>query len=215
MTDRPGVPLGAADPRLVVGQVRGLHGLRGAVRVEVLTDDPTRFEPGGVLFLEGTDQRLTVLESGVDGPGLLVRFRERVDRASVEDLRGRYLEVSAPAAALPEGEFYWHEVTGLLVQDTMGAELGRVVDVFRAGAGEVFVVQGPRGELMVPAVAAVVRELAPSEGRIVVDTDALGLDEREPRSRLRGRRTTRARKAAERGEGSAPAEGASAEPPSA
>ncbi len=26
--------------RLVVGRVRGVHGLRGAVRVEVLTDQP-------------------------------------------------------------------------------------------------------------------------------------------------------------------------------
>jgi hypothetical protein len=122
----------------------------------------------------------------------------------VEDLRGRYLEASAPTEALPEGAYYWHQIIGLEVLETDGAPLGRVTDVFRAGGGEVFVVRGPRGELMVPAVGDVVRELAPDAGRIVVDTEALGLDDVEPRSRVRGRRTTRARKAAERGEGSAP-----------
>lgn len=204
MTDRTSGPLTEGDERLVVGLVRGLHGLRGAVRVEVLTDDPARFEPGSILYPEGTTDRLTVLESGVDGPGLLVRFRERPDRPSVEDLRDRYLEGLAPTAPLTEGEFYWHQVIGLAVQDLAGADLGSVTDVFRAGGSEVFVVRGPRGELMVPAVSAVVRELAPAEGRVVVDTDVLGIDDHEPRSRVRGRRTTRARKAAERGAGTDP-----------
>lgn len=198
MSDRPTDTSGSLGPRLVVGLIRALHGLRGAVRVESLTDDPARFEPGSVLFVEGTAERLTVLEAGPDGPGLLVRFRERRDRTSVEGLQGRYLEAVAPAEALPEGEFYWHQVMGIPVQDLAGAVLGHVVDVFRAGGGEVFVVDGPRGELLVPAVSAIVRELVPAEGRIVVDTEALGIDDRVPRSRVRGRRTTRARKAAER-----------------
>jgi 16S rRNA processing protein RimM len=211
MTERPDEP--ASDARLVVGLIRGLHGLRGAVRVEVLTDDPTRFEPGSVVFPEGTQERLTVAEAGADGPGLLVRFRERPDRTSVEDLRDRYLEAPAPSEALPPGSFYWHDITGLAVVDLEGADLGRVVDVFRAGGGEVFVVQGDRGELLIPAVSAVVRELAPEAGRLVVDAEALGLDVQPRPPKPRGRRTTRARKAAERGEGSAPSAEASAETP--
>jgi 16S rRNA processing protein RimM len=208
MTGRPPQPAAAADQRLVVGLVRGLHGLRGAVRVEILTDDPARFDPGSVLFPEGGTERLTVIESIADGPGLLVRFGERPDRTSVEVLRDRYLEAVAPSRPLPEGTFYWHQLTGLGVTDLEGADLGRVVDVFRAGGGEVLVVDGPRGELMIPAVSAVVSELAPAEGRIVVDTDALGLEDEAPRSRVRGRRTTRARKAAERAAGPSPGEGA-------
>lgn len=213
MTQRPLGPDSASGTRLVVGLIRGLHGLRGALRVEVLSDDPSRFEPGSVLFLEGSTEPLTVLESGADGPGLLVRFEERTDRTAVEDLRDRYLEAPAPTDALPDGAFYWHQVVGIAAQDVDGAELGRVTDVFRAGGAEVFVIEGPRGELMVPAVSAVVRELAPAAGRLVIDTDALGLDDAEPRSRVRGRRTTRARKAAERGEGSAVPSDTSGETP--
>jgi ribosomal 30S subunit maturation factor RimM len=51
-----------------------------------------------------------------------------------------------------------------------------VRDVFRAGAGEVYVVNGgPRGEVLVPAVKSVVVELAPDTGRLVVDAVVLGL----------------------------------------
>jgi 16S rRNA processing protein RimM len=47
--------------RLVVGRVRGLHGLRGAVRVEVLTDQPeVRFAAGQVLHPEGDPRSLTI-----------------------------------------------------------------------------------------------------------------------------------------------------------
>jgi 16S rRNA processing protein RimM len=55
--------------------------------------------------------------------------------------------------------------------------LGTVSDVFRAGAGEVYVVDGgPRGEVLVPAVKGVVVDLSPGQGRLVVDAVALGLD---------------------------------------
>jgi 16S rRNA processing protein RimM len=201
MSDRSSQPDATGAARLVVGLVRGLHGLRGGVRVEVLTDDPARFEAGSLVYPEGSPDRLTVAESISDGPGLLVRFEERPDRTSVEDLKGRYLEAVAPTEALPDGAWYWHEIIGVPVTDLAGAELGHVVDVFRAGGSEVFVVQGARGEVMVPAVSGIVRELAPAERRIVVDGDALGLDDQVARSKVRGRRTTRARKAAERGEG--------------
>jgi 16S rRNA processing protein RimM len=178
--------------RLVVGLVRGLHGLRGAVRVEPLTDVPERFSPGSRLNLEGQARPLTVVWSQDDGKGTLVRFAEGPDRPAAESLRGRYLEVEADEAALGESAFWWHELEGVAVTTAAGQPLGRVADVFRAGGAEVLVVRGgPRGELYVPAVSAVVSELAPREGRIVVDTDALGLEEERPR-RPRGRRSSRA-----------------------
>jgi ribosomal 30S subunit maturation factor RimM len=56
-----------------------------------------------------------------------------------------------------------------------GEALGSVTDVFRVGEAEVYEVRGPRGEILVPAIASVVKELRPAEKRIVVDADALGL----------------------------------------
>ena len=65
-----------------------------------------------------------------------------------------------------------------------------MADVFRAGGSEVFVVRGgPRGEIYVPAVKAVVTEFAPREGPDRRRSEALGLEEARAR-RPRGRRTT-------------------------
>ena len=160
---------------MVVGLVRGVHGLRGAVRVEVLTDNATRFEPGRTLFREGTDAPLTIHSSHRDGPGLLVRFREVNDRDAADRLRDAYLEATADTPLDPD-TYYWHDIVGSNVTTSGGEAIGTVEDIFRVGEGEVYVVRGPRGEILVPAVAAVVKELSPAEKRIVVDSEALGLE---------------------------------------
>jgi 16S rRNA processing protein RimM len=181
--------------RLVVGLVRGIHGLRGAVRVEVLTDDARRFDPGSVLYREGDDNPLTVSwrRDDAPGPGILVRFREVPTRTVAERLLDAYLEGDA-AQAPPAGTYYWHDIVGTRVVTSDGEELGTVEDVFRAGEGDVFTVRGARGELLVPAVSAVVRELAPDQGPIVVDREALDLEAPVAR-RPRGRRSSKSPRA--------------------
>ncbi len=179
------------EQRFVVGLVRGLHGLQGAVRVEPLSDDPGRFEPGSTVYPEGTSRRLTVEWAQEHAPGLLVRFREIRTREAAEPLRDAYLEAERAAGEPEPGAYWWHEIVGQPVATGSGEALGTVEDVFRAGGGEVYVVRGgPRGELLIPAVAAMFREFAPREGRIVVDAEALGLEPLRPR-RPRGRRSSR------------------------
>jgi 16S rRNA processing protein RimM len=170
----------------VVALVRGVHGLRGALRVEVLTDHPeSRFAKGRVLFREGDDRPLTIAaaEAVADGPGWRVRFDEVASRDTADTLRGAYLEaIVRPDEELGRGEYYWHEIVGVSVRGTDGAELGTVRDVYRVGENEVFVVAGgPFGSFDLPAVRPFIRIFAPRRGEIVVDADSLDL--RAPRSR--------------------------------
>jgi 16S rRNA processing protein RimM len=173
MASQPGQTAG--EGRLVVGLVRGVHGLRGALRVEILTDNAARFDVGSTLFREGSDAPLTISSAHRDGPGLLVRFREINDRAGADQMRDAYLEATADAPLDPES-YYWHDIVGSSVTTGGGEPLGTVEDIFRVGEGEVYVVRGPRGEILVPAVAAIVTEFQPAEKRMVVDAEALGLE---------------------------------------
>jgi 16S rRNA processing protein RimM len=163
--------------RLVVARVRGFHGLRGAVRLESLTDRAEeRFAVGKSLFIEGTERPLTILEAAPDNLGWRVRFAEVEDRSAAELLRDAYLEaVVAPGDALPRGEYYWHQIVGASVVDVDGTVLGEVTDVYRAGGAEVLLVSGPAGEIDVPVVRSVVRIFAPARGEIVIDGEALGI----------------------------------------
>lgn len=166
--------------RLVVALVRGVHGLRGAVRIEILTDRPEeRYAVGTVLYREGSDEPLRVIWSSAvgDGPGWRVQFAEVRDRSGAEDLKGTYLEIDpGPAATLPRGAYFWHEVVGTPVTSTDGTALGTVRDIYRSGGAEIYIVDGGEyGEFDVPAVRDFIRIFAPRRGEIVVDTDALDL----------------------------------------
>jgi 16S rRNA processing protein RimM len=174
------------DERLVVALVRGVHGLHGAVRAEVLTDRPEdRFVPGAVLYREGDDRPLTIAsaEAVADGPGWRIRFREVSSRDAADQLRGTYLESAVrPDEDLARGSYYWHEVIGCAVRGIDGVELGTVKDIYRIGDTEVFSVEGgPMGSFDLPAVRAFIRIFAPRRGEIVVDADSLDLRPRRSR----------------------------------
>jgi 16S rRNA processing protein RimM len=164
-----------SDDRLAVGLVRGVHGLRGVVRVEILSDNADRFNAGSVLYVEGSERPLTIVSAHRDGPGLLVQFREVKDRPTADTLREKYLEVPTDRESLPADSWYWHDVVGCAVSTDSGVDLGIVREVFRVGESEVYVVVGDRGETLVPAVAAVVTKLDPPNKRIVVKGAALGI----------------------------------------
>jgi 16S rRNA processing protein RimM len=165
------------DDRLAVGLVRGVHGLRGALRVEILSDNADRFAVGSVVFAEGSQRPLTVSSAHRDGPGLLVQFREVKDRPTADTLREKYLEIIPAEGDLPADTYYWHDIIGCVVATQSGLSLGTVRDVFRVGESEVYVVHGERGEVLVPAVSSIVTKLDPPNKSIVVDGAALGIAE--------------------------------------
>ena len=168
----------------MVALVRGVHGLNGAVRAEVLTDRPEdRFVVGHVLFREGDTRPLTIAaaEAVADGPGWRLRFREVASRDGADGLRGAYLEASVrPDEDLARGAYYWHEVIGCAVRGVDGAELGTVKDIYRVGETEVFAVTGGSvADFDLPAVRAFIRIFAPRRGEIVVDAESLDLQPRK------------------------------------
>ncbi len=187
--------------RIAVGLVRGLHGLRGAVRVEVLTDRPAeRFALGARVWVAGRPAPLTIVEAAPDGRGLRVRFDEIPDRNAAESLRDALLEVGIDEVPAPEGDaVYWHELVGVEIRGVDGTSLGTVRDVYRAGAAETLVVDGGLvGPFDLPVVKDFIRTWTPRAGVIVVDAEALDLAPRAPRLR-RARRQDVARAGPEEG----------------
>lgn len=148
----------------------GAKGLAGAVRIESLTDHPDRLAAGESIWVEGEAVPRRILESGWGGRVPVLRIDGVADRTAAEGLAGRYLE--APAESLPEDTYYWYQLIGLLVVDEAGAELGSVVEVFRAGENEVYRIEGPGGELLVPALRQVVRSIDLDARRMVVRYEA-------------------------------------------
>jgi 16S rRNA processing protein RimM len=158
-------------PRWVaVGRITRTHGVKGEVAVLPLSDVGSRFEAGSTLFLEEREDRpLTVMASRPHQQRLLVAFRGVQDRTSAEALRGRYLFVPASSAPhLPEGEYWAHDLVGCDVLTEEGRSLGRIREVLHTQANDVWVAEGAAGEVLIPALKEVVREVDVAGRRVVV-----------------------------------------------
>jgi 16S rRNA processing protein RimM len=70
---------------------------------------------------------------------------------------------------LPPGTFYRHDLVGCEVRDVAGTVVGRVVSVDGTLERSHLVVQGARGEVLIPLVQAICVRIDPAAGAIVVD----------------------------------------------
>jgi 16S rRNA processing protein RimM len=160
-----------------VGRVTAPFGIKGAVKVEPLTDFDDRFQTGAELWLEGYRHR--VEWSKRSGAALIVKLAGVGDRTRAELLRGRYLEVPAEAAhPLEEGAWYHHQLIGLQVRTESGRPLGELSLVLNRPANDVWVVQGEGGEeQLVPATRDAVRRVDLETGEVVVADWLLEVEE--------------------------------------
>jgi 16S rRNA processing protein RimM len=157
------------EPDLRIGRVLKAHGVKGAVRVELLTDFPDRFAPGREVLVAG--RRLRVARSEDLGATMLVTFEGIADRTSAEQLAGAYCTVPlGEARALPADQYYHFQLVGLTVIETGSArELGTVAEVLTYAANDVLRVTDGDHEILIPMIRSVVRSIAPAEGTITVD----------------------------------------------
>jgi 16S rRNA processing protein RimM len=152
------------------------HGVKGAVQVEALTDFPSqRFSPGSRVLAGGALLTVTALDR--KGDHLLLRFEGIDTREAAARLGGAYLTVPLDQArSLPAGRYYHYQLVGLSVVDQRSDRvLGTVVEVLSYDANDVLRVTAGVKEVLVPMVRSIVREIEPSQGRIVVDMPDEGL----------------------------------------
>ena len=162
---------------LIRAVVRAPNGIRGMVRASLSTDFPERLTKARTVTVRWPDGRIEerVLESAAPYKnGLLLKFEGVDDRDVAETWRD--VELVAPAdelPALPEGEYYWHQLFGLRVVTVDGEEIGTIADILRTGSNDVYVteklVRGRRREgPLIPAIPDVIERVDPVEGVMVI-----------------------------------------------
>jgi 16S rRNA processing protein RimM len=91
------------------------------------------------------------------------------DRDSAEQLRGQRLYMRLDdLPPLPAGTYYLHQVEGLTVVTESAERLGTVREILKTGANDVYVVRGEKGEILLPAIQSVIREVHLDAGTMVV-----------------------------------------------
>jgi 16S rRNA processing protein RimM len=143
--------------------------VRGEVTVDPRSDVPGRFRVGAVLRCDGLGP-LTIRSIRGTPAEPIVGFDGFASRPDAEPLRGRFLRVDVDEARrATKGRYLWADLVGLRAETPAGEPIGAVTDIIRAGETDVLVLtRALGGELLVPAIASVVREVDVPGGRVVI-----------------------------------------------
>ena len=175
-TPTPDVAEANRKTELRVGRLTKAHGLKGALKVEMYTDDPSaRFPPGSTFTLQVPEdsawagKSIELVELRWYNQQPVAFFAGVDDRTAAETLVKAILWVSLDPDALPEEENAWydHQLVGLRVlRDDV--EVGRVARVDHFPAQDLLIVTTPTGEVLVPFVSAIVPSVDVVAGTVTV-----------------------------------------------
>jgi 16S rRNA processing protein RimM len=153
---------------VALGRILTPWGARGHIKVQPLTPLRDPFQAGQPLYVG--DQRHTVEAARWQGETLYLKLAGLEGRDAAAALRGRYLEVpESDLQLLEEGQYYHYQLIGMAVRSTAGQPLGRLTDIIPTGSNDVFVVRGRLGEVLIPAIDEVVKEVDLEDGVMVVE----------------------------------------------
>jgi 16S rRNA processing protein RimM len=176
-----------ARTQLRVGRLVKAHGLKGALKVELYTDDPARrFTPGATFTLQVPTtsdwhgKSLELVELRWYNTHAVAFFKDVVDRTGAESLVKAILWVEQETEELPVEEDAWydHQLVGLgVLRD--GVRVGTVIRIDHLPAQDLLTIKTDDGEVLVPFVKAIVPSVDIEAGTLTV-TPPPGLFEQLP-----------------------------------
>jgi 16S rRNA processing protein RimM len=161
---------------VVMGRVASAHGIRGWIKVQPFTeylDSLLDYQVWWIGREHGPWREVKVLQHEVHAKTLAALLQDCPDRTAAEKLKG--LLIAVPRSSLPEqedGEYYWSDLIGLAVVNETGATLGAVSKLLETGANDVLCVQGESGEMLIPFVDAIVKQVDLKQKILRVDWSA-------------------------------------------
>ena len=164
---------------LVIGRILGTFGWAGEIKVRPETDFPQRFRDLDEVWIECPDKELhrhRVEYARVHPRQIRLKLAEYQSKEAAAELLNCLVLIPAEnAVSLPEGHYYMHQIIGLNVFTAGGKNLGRVTEVIRNPANDVYVTP----LVDIPARKEFVRTIDLQKGIIIIE-ESLAADISEP-----------------------------------
>ncbi|MGA7828411.1 MAG: ribosome maturation factor RimM [Geobacteraceae bacterium] len=161
-----------AHELIPIGKVLGPHGIRGQLRVIPYSGDPASITSLRMVLLRAPDgpyDTYEIAKAVVHKKHVLITLKGFDNINQVLALAGREIYVRRDQfPQLPEDEYYWCDLIGLVVQTEAGETLGELVDIFETGSNDVYVVSAGTREILIPATEEVVLDINLVAGTMVI-----------------------------------------------
>lgn len=157
---------------IAVGKISKSIGLKGEVRVALLTDSPDRFRSLKAVWIGGEAATATryKIQSVRVSPAAVVMQVEKVEtRTDADSLRGQFVFVADKDEAKPKrGSYFIHEIVGMNVVNEAGESIGTVKEVMQMPAHDVWVITSGSKEFLIPAVKEIIRSVDVGRRTVVI-----------------------------------------------
>lgn len=145
---------------LEAGQIVGTHGVRGEVRVQPWCDSPEQLGKMKTLYWDEQGTQPVKMRARAHKTIALVTIDGVTTVEQAQALRGKMLYAHRDDFRLPKDRYFVRDLLGLRVVDVdSGEEYGTVSDVSQTGANSVYHLKTPKGEVLMPAIPLVIKEM--------------------------------------------------------
>jgi 16S rRNA processing protein RimM len=160
------------DSLIIVARIAKPHGIRGEVVLESWSDVKGRLEESDSFLLvrDGKIVRNLKVESRRFFNGRHVLKFEGISNLNESELlRGHVLAISEDQlGALPEDQYFIHQLVGMIVKLRDGREVGKVVNVMKTGGVDLLEV-GEKRDILIPFTSDICVEVNPELKEILID----------------------------------------------
>lgn len=144
------------------GKIINTHGCRGGLKIEPWCNSAEDFTALKRLYIQRKNEFIeyTVTRASVFKQFVVLDVAEIDDMETALSLKNVTVYADRDDFELEDGEFFLTDIIGLDVIDSeSGKVYGRVSDIINRGASDIYVVETPVGERMIPAVDEFIVEI--------------------------------------------------------
>jgi 16S rRNA processing protein RimM len=140
------------------------------MRVEVISDVPERFTWLDEVYIGQESPTPRKVESiRFHKSWALLKLAGCDDRNSVNMLRSQLVQIpESEGLPLQDGEYYLYQLIGMKVNTEEQEYLGDISEVLETKANNVFIVKATDGEILLPDISEVIREIDFESGNVTV-----------------------------------------------
>ncbi len=153
---------------LEIGQIVSTHGIKGEVRVQPWCDSPEYFCKFKTLYNKDGSKTYSMKLSRPHGNMVIAKI-EGVDTVeAAQALRNRILYMDRADAKLPEGSYFVADLIGLEIFDEQGKCYGKLNDVLKTGANDVYEIKDNEKSYYIPAIPSVILKTDIEGGKMII-----------------------------------------------
>jgi 16S rRNA processing protein RimM len=146
-----------------IGEIVKTRGLRGCMKVVSFVDTKDISAELEFVYIQdnsGQKKLYNLRKIDISGKFLFVELKAIDDVDLAKTFVGcKILIPRNMLKELPQGEYYWRDIIGLDVYSEEGKYIGRIESVFPTGSNDVYVCKGGQREILLPAIADVIKSI--------------------------------------------------------